>query len=136
VLFDNSSLPRAVGVEYTSSTPTSSTFHTIKANKLVIVSAGALGTPQILERSGVGSAELLSKLNIPVISDLPGVGENYQDHTRIMYPYFSSLRPDQTLEKLYRGTAEEFAKAVEEKNPMLGWNGIGGSSLLFLILFF
>lgn len=35
---------------------------------------------QILERSGVGNAELLNKLNIPVVSDVPGVGEEYQDH--------------------------------------------------------
>jgi alcohol oxidase len=50
------------------------------ARKLVVVSAGALGTPQILERSGVGHPVILNKLGIPVVSDLPGVGENYQDH--------------------------------------------------------
>ncbi|EIW74284.1 hypothetical protein CONPUDRAFT_67656, partial [Coniophora puteana RWD-64-598 SS2] len=46
----------------------------------VVLSAGALGTPQILERSGVGSATLLRQLDIKVVSDLPGVGEKYQDH--------------------------------------------------------
>ena len=35
---------------------------------------------QILERSGVGNAEMLKKLGIPVVSDVPGVGEEYQDH--------------------------------------------------------
>ncbi|KZT56112.1 GMC oxidoreductase [Calocera cornea HHB12733] len=52
----------------------------VRARKMVIISSGTLGTPQILERSGVGSAQLLKSLNIKVVSDLPGVGEQYQDH--------------------------------------------------------
>jgi alcohol oxidase len=40
---------------------------------LVVLASGTLGTPQILERSGVGKADLLRKLDIPVVSDLPGV---------------------------------------------------------------
>lgn len=46
----------------------------------VIVSAGAIGSPRILQLSGFGSAALLEKLEIPVLVDLPGVGSNYQDH--------------------------------------------------------
>lgn len=46
----------------------------VRARKCVVVSSGTLGTPQILERSGVGSADLLKKLDIKVVSDLPGVG--------------------------------------------------------------
>ncbi len=42
--------------------------------------AGAIASPQILQRSGVGPAELLKSLDIPVVQDLPGVGENLQDH--------------------------------------------------------
>ncbi|KAJ7272149.1 GMC oxidoreductase-domain-containing protein, partial [Mycena rebaudengoi] len=52
----------------------------VKARKCVVVSSGTLGTPQILERSGVGNAKRLQKMNIKVVSDLPGVGEKYQDH--------------------------------------------------------
>jgi len=52
----------------------------VKARKYVVISSGTLGTPQILERSGVGDAKLLKKLDIKVVSDLPGVGEQYQDH--------------------------------------------------------
>jgi len=52
----------------------------VKARKLVVLSAGTLGTPQILERSGVGDRNMLEKLDIKVVSDLPGVGEEYQDH--------------------------------------------------------
>ncbi|KAH7909099.1 alcohol oxidase [Hygrophoropsis aurantiaca] len=46
----------------------------------VIICAGALQTPQLLELSGIGNTELLKHLNIPVKVDLPGVGENFQDH--------------------------------------------------------
>jgi alcohol oxidase len=46
----------------------------VKARKMVVLSSGTLGTPQILERSGVGDASLLRKLDVKVVSDLPGVG--------------------------------------------------------------
>lgn len=56
--------------------------HTVKARKLVILSAGALTTPQILQRSRIGSSAKLHSLGInEIISDLPGVGMNYQDHS-------------------------------------------------------
>ena len=87
VLFDESSPPRAIGIEYKSNAEhqpnislSKPVHRTIKAKKLVVVTAGALGSPQILERSGVGNAAILKALDIPVVSDLPGVGENYQDH--------------------------------------------------------
>lgn len=46
----------------------------VRARKYVVLSSGTLGTPQILERSGVGNAKLLKELQIPVVSDLSGVG--------------------------------------------------------------
>lgn len=96
----------------------------VKANKLVVVAAGTLGTPQILERSGVGNAKILEKLDIPVISNVPGVGENYQDHHLLLYPYKTSLDPSETLDGVFSGR-KNLAKALEEKDPILGWNGIG-----------
>jgi choline dehydrogenase len=53
----------------------------------VILSAGCIGSVQILERSGIGSAAHLNKLRIPVIADLPGVGENLQDHLQLRMIY-------------------------------------------------
>jgi choline dehydrogenase-like flavoprotein len=53
---------------------------TLKATKEVIVSAGAFQSPQLLMVSGVGPSDQLKKLNIPVVADLPGVGQNMQDH--------------------------------------------------------
>jgi choline dehydrogenase-like flavoprotein len=49
----------------------------------VILSAGAVGTPQLLELSGIGDGERLSKLGVTVVQHLPGVGENLQDHLQI-----------------------------------------------------
>lgn len=130
VIFDESTPPRAVGVEYKpnedhqpSLSLSKPVHHIVKAKKLVVVTAGALGTPQILERSGVGNTEILKKLDIPVVSDLPGVGENYQDHHLVLYPYKSTLAPSETLDPILSGR-KDFVKALGEKDPQLGWNGI------------
>jgi choline dehydrogenase len=54
--------------------------HEVRARREVILSAGTIGTPQLLELSGIGNPELLAKHGIPVIHPLPGVGENLRDH--------------------------------------------------------
>lgn len=54
-----------------------------KAGREVILSAGAYGSPAILERSGVGAPDVLSDAGIEVLHGLPGVGENLQDHWHI-----------------------------------------------------
>jgi choline dehydrogenase-like flavoprotein len=54
--------------------------YTLKATKEVIVSAGAFQSPQLLMVSGVGPSDQLQKFKIPVVADLPGVGQNMQDH--------------------------------------------------------
>lgn len=53
----------------------------------VLLSAGAIQSPQLLQLSGIGPAELLQKHGIPVVRDLPGVGENLQDHLQIRLIY-------------------------------------------------
>ena len=59
----------------------------IKAREEVILSAGAIGSPQILELSGVGAGEKLQQLAIDVVTDSPDVGENLQDHLQIRAVY-------------------------------------------------
>lgn len=54
--------------------------HTVLARREVIISAGAFGSPQLLQLSGIGPAQELQQLGIPVVLDLPGVGQNLQDH--------------------------------------------------------
>lgn len=51
-----------------------------RASKEVIVSGGAIGSPQILQLSGIGDQELLKAVGIPLVHHLPGVGANLQDH--------------------------------------------------------
>ena len=60
---------------------------TLQANKEVLLCAGAIQSPQLLQLSGVGPAKLLQELNIPLIQDLPGVGENLQDHLQYRLIY-------------------------------------------------
>ena len=55
----------------------------VRARREVILSAGAIGSPQILQLSGIGPAGLLKRHGIEVVHDLPGVGENLQDHLQI-----------------------------------------------------
>ncbi|WP_421578748.1 GMC family oxidoreductase [Shinella sp. M31] len=55
----------------------------VRARREVILSAGAIGSPQILQLSGIGPAGLLKRHGVEVAHDLPGVGENLQDHLQI-----------------------------------------------------
>ena len=74
----------AVGVEYVQDggSPT-----TVDADKEVILSAGAINSPQLLMLSGVGPAAHLTAHDIPVVHDLPGVGQNLQDHLQVKVNY-------------------------------------------------
>jgi choline dehydrogenase len=55
----------------------------VQAEREVLLCAGSIGSPQILQLSGIGPAALLRQLEIPVLQDLPGVGANLQDHLQI-----------------------------------------------------
>lgn len=70
---------RAVGVRYRQG----GVDKVAKAKGEVLLSAGAIQSPQLLQLSGIGPAALLKNLGIPVVHDLPGVGENLQDHLQI-----------------------------------------------------
>ena len=70
---------RAVGVRYRQG----GVDKVAKASGEVLLSAGAIQSPQLLQLSGIGPAALLQKHGIPVVHDLPGVGENLQDHLQI-----------------------------------------------------
>lgn len=79
VLFEGSNPPRAVGVEMGASS-ISPIRYTARAKKEVLVTAGAVHSPQLLMCSGIGPAKHLAEFDIPVVKDAPGVGENLQDH--------------------------------------------------------
>jgi choline dehydrogenase len=69
---------RAVGVEYTTGKQTKR----VLANE-VISCGGAINSAQLLQLSGIGPASLLAEFDLPVVNDLPGVGENLQDHLEV-----------------------------------------------------
>jgi choline dehydrogenase-like flavoprotein len=80
VLFEGKT---AVGVECYEGGNRSRAF-TLRATKEVVLSAGVISSPHLLKLSGVGPAEELGKFGIPLVHDLPGVGENLQDHPDIL----------------------------------------------------
>lgn len=82
VRFDGKS---AVGVEYAHDQ--SDTPMPVDASEEVILSAGAINSPQLLLLSGVGPADHLQAHDIPVVTDLPGVGQNLQDHLQATVNY-------------------------------------------------
>jgi alcohol oxidase len=116
---------RAVGVEYTpnpdfQAAGISLTKHpkqTVKARKLVVISCGACGTPAVLERSGVGNAEV----------DLPGVGNDYQDHHLVLYPYRTNLAADETIDGILSGRADA-TELIAKNDKIMGWNSVDISS--------
>ncbi|ORY60920.1 glucose-methanol-choline oxidoreductase-like protein [Pseudomassariella vexata] len=93
VVFDNSTVPRATGVEFLDgehlysasplSTGAAGTPGSATASREVIVAGGVYNSPQLLKLSGVGPADELNSFGIHVVSDLPGVGTNLQDHYEI-----------------------------------------------------
>ena len=77
---------RATGVEYS----LRGRVQTAHTNGEVILAAGAIGSPQLLELSGIGSGERLRDLGIAIVHDNPEVGENFQDHLQARFVYKSA----------------------------------------------
>lgn len=80
----------ATGVNFMSSRDSDT--YTVQANREVILAAGVIGSPQILQLSGVGPSELLQNLGIDVVHDLPGVGAHLQDHVSTSLAYTTTAQ--------------------------------------------
>ena len=100
ILFDG---VRATGVRYREG----SAGKTVRAEREVIVSAGALGSPKIMMLSGVGPASHLREMDIPVLHDLPGVGENLHDHFGV--DIVAELREHDSLDRYRRRHLQAWA---------------------------
>ncbi|KAK0452634.1 alcohol oxidase [Armillaria borealis] len=112
----------ASGIEYSKS----GELLTVSANKEVILTLGTMKTPQLLELSGIGDKKILEAHNIPVVLDLPGVGNNYQDHytsafTAEIDPKYESM--DMMMDP--QQAALEFQLYQEKKQGRLTSNGPG-----------
>ncbi|KAG4421026.1 hypothetical protein IFR04_005789 [Cadophora malorum] len=85
---------RAVGIEYVS--PATGEVQTAKPTKEIVMAAGAVHSPQILQLSGVGPKALLKGFGIEVVVDFPGVGQNFQDHLdlKVDYTFTSNIEPN------------------------------------------
>ena len=90
---------RAIGIAYRKGGQA----HEVRAAREVLLCAGALQSPQLLQLSGVGPAALLQKFGIPVVRDLPGVGANLQDHlqVRLMYEVSEKITTNDALNSLW-----------------------------------
>ncbi|EGA71740.1 choline dehydrogenase [Vibrio sinaloensis DSM 21326] len=77
---------RAVGIEYQKA----GNVVQCKASKEVISSAGSIGSPQLLQLSGIGPKAVLDKANVDLNHELPGVGQNLQDHLEVYFQYHCS----------------------------------------------
>ncbi|KAG0694895.1 GMC oxidoreductase-domain-containing protein [Suillus ampliporus] len=124
---------RAVGVEFTndpvSCPDADQSSSTVRASKLVVVSAGAFGSPAILERSGIGAEAVLKRCGIEKLVDLPGVGENYRglsDHNGAFVPYFAADEAV-TMDPLWRGeeivVQENLAEWKSSGKSLIAQNG-------------
>jgi choline dehydrogenase len=132
---------RAVGVEYRRGGST----HEVRAGE-VILCGGAINSPQVLQLSGVGNASELSALGVDVVHDLPGVGENLQDHLEVyvqhactqpvsMQPYLKWRRyPDVGFRWLFGRTGPGATNHFEGGGFVRGNDDVGYPNLMFHFL--
>ncbi len=108
--------------------------HVVRAAREVILSAGALQSPQLLQLSGIGPAETLRRQGIEVVHDLPGVGKNLQDHLqfRLMFKVSKPITTNDDLRSLF-GQARIGLKWLLTGNGPLGI-GINQGGLFTKIL--
>ncbi|PKX89959.1 GMC family oxidoreductase [Aspergillus novofumigatus IBT 16806] len=129
ILFDGNK--RATGVEVQTNSLMANFKYHLNANKEVIVSAGTWHSPQILLLSGIGPSETLQKYNIPVVVDLPGVGQGARDQPWMALSYKVNVT---TGTQVAAGNAEFSAARVEEylynQTGLLSSIG-GGQALAF-----
>ena len=90
------------------------------ANGAVILSAGAIGSPQIMQLSGIGPAELLQSHGIDVAHHLPGVGGNLQDHLQIraIYQVSNTVTLNERANSLFGRARIALEYALNRSGPM------------------
>ena len=121
---------RATGVTYRKDGQSVS----VRARCEVVVCAGTVGSPQLLQLSGIGPATLLGGLGIPVVRDLPGVGENLQDHWGVRSTYKTwwrrSVNDDINLLHLRLTAAVEYA--LRRTGPLTATPAVAGAFVRLL----
>lgn len=107
---------RATGVEFLRG----NVVQRANASREVILSAGSIGSPHLLELSGIGNPEHLGKLGIPVVRAAPGVGENLQDHlqVRMTYKVKNALTLNELASTLFGKAKIALEYALKRRGPM------------------
>ncbi|KAJ3518992.1 hypothetical protein NMY22_g13408 [Coprinellus aureogranulatus] len=108
VLFEGT---KATGVEYVH--PGQAKPARVFATKLVVLSSGAFGSPAILERSGIGSKGVLQANGVEQLVDLPGVGENFNDHN-LSFSYYKVSEEAETIDHIVRGSEDDLKDYVKQ----------------------
>ncbi|KAI9896892.1 hypothetical protein N3K66_007914 [Trichothecium roseum] len=127
IIFDSSSdAVVATGVEVTRNGER----QLVRARKEIIISAGAIHSPRLLEMSGIGDAKLLEALGIDVVVDNPNVGENLQNHPMCILSFEAHQQPGfETLDKIFRQDEGAVAAAMEAYATKKGPFSRSGSNL-------
>jgi choline dehydrogenase len=102
--------------------------YTVEANCEVILCGGAINSPQLLMLSGIGDREKLEALSIDVVANLPGVGQNYQDH--ILVPI--AVHCTQPITLGGAGSGQTYRQYVEERKGLLTSNQVEAGGLVKL----
>jgi choline dehydrogenase len=98
ILFD---AKRAVGIRYVEGSRQGGVLREVRARREVILSSGGANTPKLLQLSGIGPADVLAGLGIPVFHALPGVGANLRDH--YMVRLVARVKGVETINDIARG---------------------------------
>ncbi|GLH01008.1 hypothetical protein R5R35_006258 [Gryllus longicercus] len=101
----------------------------VYAKREVIVSAGAINSPQILMLSGIGPAAQLRKFNIPVVKDAP-VGENMQDHVGLGGLTFLVNKPVAIVQERFQTVPVTMQYIIHERGPMTTLGGVEGLAFI------
>jgi choline dehydrogenase len=93
---------------------------TVRAQREIVLAAGALQSPQLLQLSGVGPSALLREFGLPVVHDLPGVGANLQDHlqARVIFRCAKPITTNDVLRSPWRKLAMGLEYAFLRTGPM------------------
>ncbi len=116
---------RAVGIAY----ERDGQHHELRAGREIILSAGAIATPQLLELSGIGNGERLQSLGVPLVHHSPSIGERFQDHLQVRTIFES--KTGNTLNSRYNNVFRRIGIGVEylfkRQGPLTVSAGYAGS---------
>lgn len=117
---------RAVGIEYRLA---DGSLRQVRARCEVLLAGGAINSPQLLELSGIGSAANLKRFELPLVHELPGVGESLQDHLQVRSVYRSRLPVtiNDDMRNLWTQARMALRYALTRKGPLTVSAGYAGA---------